>query len=260
MALLTALLLTTSRRSLLALPLVLALAPKSTTVVAFRPLHSLLRFSNQQNPRFLAPLTTNNAGNQSPTRSRFAVRMSSSSAATTTADTGNNTNDNVPWIPGSLTWHQTMLRVRDAHASVQFYRDVLGLTLVDTLDFPHYQFSLYFLTTWPADAEPYALIPGTSAAHDFLWNYSGVTLELTHNHGSEQSSSGIYHTGNQEKDGFGHIAVNVPDVYATSEKLLQLGIPFQKKPDEGRMKVRFWTWKSGFVGKRKHGVSYRRFL
>lgn len=143
-------------------------------------------------------------------------------------------------MPGNPTWHQTMLRVKDADASLRFYRDVLGMTLIDTLDFPQYKFSLYFLTTLPpADSQKYALTPGTQEAHDFLWSYPGVTLELTHNHGTESDPQFTgYHIGNEEKDGFGHIAVNVPDVYAASDKLLQLGIPFKKKPDEGRMKVR----------------------
>ena len=142
-------------------------------------------------------------------------------------------------MPGTPTWQQTMLRVKDAQASVQFYRDVLGMTLMDTFDFPQYQFSLYFLTTWPTTEETYTLTPGTPEAHEFLWTYPGVTLELTHNYGTEAQQEFAYHTGNQEKDGFGHIAVNVADVYATSEKLLQMGIPFQKKPDEGRMKVQY---------------------
>jgi lactoylglutathione lyase len=36
--------------------------------------------------------------------------------------------------------------------------------------------------------------------------------------------------------GFGHIAVNVDDVYQFCEKLERAGCQFKKKPDEGRMK------------------------
>jgi len=82
----------------------------------------------------------------------------------------------------------------------------------------------------------YDLKPGTQAAHDYLWSMEGVALELTHNHGTEKDESAKYHTGNQERDGFGHIAVNVDDVYATCEKLEKAGCTFKKKPDEGRMK------------------------
>eukprot|EP00960_Hanusia_phi_P018707 551822-Hanusia_phi.AAC.2 len=34
----------------------------------------------------------------------------------------------------------------------------------------------------------------------------GTTLELTHNYGTESDASFKYHPGNQEKDGFGHVA------------------------------------------------------
>jgi lactoylglutathione lyase len=75
------------------------------------------------------------------------------------------------------------------------------------MDFPQYKFSLYFLTSLPRDAPKYPHVPGTKEAHDYLWNYDGVTLELTHNHGTESDPDQSYHAGNQERDGFGHIAV-----------------------------------------------------
>lgn len=110
-------------------------------------------------------------------------------------------------IPGRPTWQQTMLRIKDPAASVKFYTEQLGFTLIDTLDFPQFKFSLYFLTTLPV-TETYDLKPGTAAAHDYLWNMEGTALELTHNHGTESDDSFKgYHAGNQEKDGFGHIAV-----------------------------------------------------
>jgi lactoylglutathione lyase len=129
-----------------------------------------------------------------------------------------------------------MLRIKDPEKSLAFYRDQLGMTLIDTMDFPQYKFSLYFLTTLPAGGEEYKLTPGTQEAHDYLWNMEGVALELTHNHGTETDGAQAYHAGNQEGDGFGHIAVNVDDVYATTDKLLAAGYAFKKKPDEGRMK------------------------
>jgi lactoylglutathione lyase len=101
-----------------------------------------------------------------------------------------------------------MIRIKDPVASLHFYTELLGMTLIDTFDFPQYGFSLYFLTTLPANADPYTLTPGTQQAHDFLWSMEGVALELTHNHGTESSeSTAQYHPGNQPGDGFGHIAV-----------------------------------------------------
>jgi hypothetical protein len=75
------------------------------------------------------------------------------------------------------------------------------------MDFPQYKFSLYFLTSLPQGTPKPPHIPGTKAAHEYLWNHEGVTLELTHNHGTESDPDQSYHAGNQERDGFGHIAV-----------------------------------------------------
>ena len=110
-------------------------------------------------------------------------------------------------IPGRPTWQQTMLRIKDPEKTLPFYTDLLGFTLVDKFDFPQWEFSLYFLTTLP-EGEKYELTPGTKEAHDYVWSMEGVTLELTHNYGTETDPefSG-YHAGNAEKDGFGHIAV-----------------------------------------------------
>jgi len=138
--------------------------------------------------------------------------------------------------PGSPSWQQTMLRIKDPAKSVKFYIENFGMTLIDTFNFPQWKFSLYFLTTLP-EGEDYKLTPGTQASHDYLWNYKGVTLELTHNHGTENDADFKgYYPGNQEKDGFGHIAFNVDDVYAATERLVAAGVDFKKKPDEGRMK------------------------
>ena len=133
---------------------------------------------------------------------------------------------------------QIAVNVADLKSAVRFYQDTLGMTLLDKFDFPQYKFSLYFLATLPA-GEAYQLTPGTQEAHDYLWTYPGVAVELTHNHGTESDRDFKgYHTGNEERDGFGHLAVNVEDVYATSDRLERAGVPFKKKPDEGRMKVR----------------------
>jgi len=137
-------------------------------------------------------------------------------------------------VPGRPTWQQTMLRIKDPKKSLPFYQDVLGMTLIDTLDFPQYKFSLYFLTSLP-EGEKYTLVPGTQEAHDYLWSMEGVALELTHNHGNETDDS-TYYAGNKEKDGFGHIAVNVDDGYKTCHEMEKVGRQFKKKPDEGRMK------------------------
>lgn len=144
----------------------------------------------------------------------------------------------VDFLPGKLpnwTWQQSMLRVKDPEASLKFYRDQLGLTLIDKLDFPQWNFSLYFLMSLPKNEE-YTLTPGTPEAHQYLWTTNGTTIELTHNHGTEKEDGAAYHPGNSEGDGFGHLAFAVDDVYAVCEELEAAGVKFKKKPDEGRMK------------------------
>jgi lactoylglutathione lyase len=79
--------------------------------------------------------------------------------------------------------------------------------------------------------------PGTPESEKYLWSFKGVTLELTHNHGSESDPEFKVNNGNVEPyRGFGHIAVMTPDVYAASAELEANGVRFQKRPDEGRMK------------------------
>mmetsp|Transcript_30646 Transcript_30646/g.35737 ORF Transcript_30646/g.35737 Transcript_30646/m.35737 type:complete len:333 (+) Transcript_30646:140-1138(+) len=138
-------------------------------------------------------------------------------------------------VLGRPTWQQTMLRIRNPEKSIPFYTDLMGMTLIDSLDFPQWDFKLFFLTTLP-EGETYKLTPGTQEAHDYMWSIEGTALELTYNYGTEKDDVKGYHPGNQEKDGFGHIAFNTDDVYAASEKLEAAGIQFKKKPDEGRMK------------------------
>jgi lactoylglutathione lyase len=137
--------------------------------------------------------------------------------------------------PPSSLISKTMLRVLNPEKSIEFYIKTLGFTLIDKTSFKDYKFDLYFLTTLPA-GQPYTLTPETTEAHKFLWNYPGVVLELTHNYDTTEA----YNPGNSliegNNDGFGHVAVNCIDVYASSEALEASGVPFKKRPDEGRMK------------------------
>ena len=122
-----------------------------------------------------------------------------------------------------------MIRVRDGRASLDFYQNKLGLTLVDQLKFDELGFSLYFLASMPGE---YTLTPGSAEAHEYLFSNKITTIELTVNHGDPQT----YHPGNKPGDGFGHLAVAVDDVYKASEELLEKGVSFKKLPNEGRMK------------------------
>ena len=129
--------------------------------------------------------------------------------------------------------NHTMLRIKDPAASLVFYRDLLGMTLVKRLDFPTGKFSLFFLGYVREEDGP---IPeGEAERIGFAFRQRGL-LELTHNWGSETDDSVSYHNGNVEPRGFGHIGISVPDVDAACVRFDEAGVEFVKRPDEGGMK------------------------
>jgi len=129
--------------------------------------------------------------------------------------------------------NQTMLRIKDPERSLPFYRDVLGMTLLDRYDFPPMKFSLYFMGYPDALDGP---VPA-DAAERAKWVFERkALLELTHNWGTETDTGFQYHNGNAEPRGFGHIGITVPDVYAACARFESLGVEFVKRPDDGTMK------------------------
>ena len=126
--------------------------------------------------------------------------------------------------------NQTMLRIKDPEASVAFYRDAMGMTLLDRYDFPALKFSLYFM------GYPQGPIPDDRAQRIEWVFQQPALLELTHNWGSEVDPALGYHNGNSEPRGFGHIGLSVPDVHAACAQFEALGVEFVKRPDEGAMK------------------------
>ena len=131
-------------------------------------------------------------------------------------------------------FNQTMLRIKDPARSLDFYSRVLGMRLVRKLDFPAMQFSLYFLA-YLSDEEA-ANVPADDAKRLTYTFGREAMLELTHNWGTEEQTDFAYHNGNDQPQGFGHIGVAVPDVYAACERFEKLGVEFVKKPDDGKMK------------------------
>ena len=131
-----------------------------------------------------------------------------------------------------FVFNHTMLRVKDAAASLDFYTRVLGYQLLDKRDFAEAKFSLYFLAYVPAGST----VPEDDAERRrWMAGIPGV-LELTHNHGTENESGAVYHDGNSDPRGFGHLCVSVPDIQAACKRFEDLGVSFQKRLDEGRMK------------------------
>lgn len=88
----------------------------------------------------------------------------------------------------------TMLRVGDLARSIAFYTEVLGMTLLRQQDYPDGRFTLAFVGY------------GDEADQ--------TVLELTHNWDTTS-----YEIGN----GFGHIALAVPDAYAACSEIKARG-------------------------------------
>ncbi|MBN0989187.1 lactoylglutathione lyase [Amphritea pacifica] len=95
----------------------------------------------------------------------------------------------------------TMLRVTDLQKSISFYTEILNMKLLRRKDFPDGKFTLAFLGYGPES--------------------DNTVLELTHNW--ETSS---YDMGNA----YGHIAIEVEDVYDACEKIKSLGGQIVREP------------------------------
>jgi lactoylglutathione lyase len=141
-------------------------------------------------------------------------------------------------IPGTTLGNprlqQTMLRIKDPKVSVPFYEKNFGMKLVHWIEFKQWKFTVYFLERQrEGQTSPECTMEKTSAECEaYLNNMDGCTLELTHNHGTENDDTFKVWNGNTGKDagkpgdslyaeepaarGFGHVAFNTDDVYAAT--------------------------------------------
>lgn len=131
------------------------------------------------------------------------------------------------------TFNHTMLRVKDPKASLVFYTGVLGMTLLTIKKFPEMEFDLYFLAK--LTPEERQNLPKEDDLAIYTFRQRGI-LELTHNYGTETKEGRIYHDGNEEPQGFGHICFSVPDLDAAVRWFDQNDVEFKKRPHEGKMK------------------------
>lgn len=88
----------------------------------------------------------------------------------------------------------TMLRVGDLQRSINFYTNVLGMTLLRTSENPEYKYSLAFVGYGPETEE--------------------AVIELTYNWGTDS-----YDLGNA----YGHIALSVDDAADSCERIRKNG-------------------------------------
>jgi lactoylglutathione lyase len=94
-----------------------------------------------------------------------------------------------------------MLRVGNLDRSIVFYTEVLGMTLLRTSENPAYKYTVAFV--------------------GYGDESSGAVLELTYNWGVETYDMGT---------AFGHIALEVDDVYAACDSIRQRGGVISREP------------------------------
>jgi lactoylglutathione lyase len=114
----------------------------------------------------------------------------------------------------NFSYLHTMLRVRDLEASVQFYTTLLGMKELRRTEVPAGEYTLVFVGY------------GDESAN--------TVLELTYNWGKDDYDLGT---------AFGHLALGVPDIYATCESLRAAGAKIAREPGP----VKFGTTVIAFI-------------
>eukprot|EP00005_Dracoamoeba_jomungandri_P006361 CAMPEP_0174261920 /NCGR_PEP_ID=MMETSP0439-20130205/12664_1 /TAXON_ID=0 /ORGANISM="Stereomyxa ramosa, Strain Chinc5" /LENGTH=306 /DNA_ID=CAMNT_0015346529 /DNA_START=22 /DNA_END=942 /DNA_ORIENTATION=- len=99
---------------------------------------------------------------------------------------------------------QTMLRVKDAKRSLDFYKNLLGMTVIGEKHFDAAAFSLFFLSS----RAPEGLTDDNGWA--VMKKMQNPVLELTYNHGSEEDDSFHYYAEDPQQ-AFSHLGVLVED-------------------------------------------------
>ncbi|MGH6948845.1 MAG: lactoylglutathione lyase [Kiloniellales bacterium] len=96
----------------------------------------------------------------------------------------------------------TMIRVKDLDRALDFYTRLLSMKMLRKKDYPSGEFTLAFV--------------GYGEETD------NAVIELTHNWGQKEP----YELGT----GFGHLAVGVPDINGTCERLKEAGVKIPRPP------------------------------
>ena len=97
----------------------------------------------------------------------------------------------------------TMLRVGDLNRAVRFYTDIMGMNLLRSTDRPEQKYSMAFVGYGRGNQDGHA------------------ELELTYNYGVDQYALGT---------AYGHIAIAVPDIAGTCERIRALGGTITREP------------------------------
>ncbi|MCM1512023.1 MAG: lactoylglutathione lyase [Oxalobacter formigenes] len=95
----------------------------------------------------------------------------------------------------------TMIRVGDLQRSINFYTDILGMTLLRMKDNPEFKYTLAYLGY------------GSNPDH--------AELELTWNYGVDHYEMGT---------AYGHIAIGTNDIYAMCDRIREKGGRLSREP------------------------------
>ena len=106
-----------------------------------------------------------------------------------------------------MRYLHTMIRVRDLPAALRFFCEGLGLQEIRRRDSEQGKYTLVFLGERPDDDTP--------------------QVELTYNWDQTEP-----YTGGRN---FGHLAYEVDDIYATCQRLTDMGYSISRPPRDGRM-------------------------
>ena len=109
-----------------------------------------------------------------------------------------------------MRYLHTMVRIRDVDASLRFYCEGLGLRETRRMENAQGRFTLIFLA---APDSPEAEIELT-----YNWPKDGAPAE---DYGSARN--------------FGHLAFRVDDIYATCQRLQDMGYTINRPPRDGHM-------------------------
>jgi len=129
--------------------------------------------------------------------------------------------------------NHTMIRVKDHEKSLAFYQDVMGMTLMRTNEQKAAGFTLFFLG-YPGSHG----VPKESDSPNGVNPLAGEEglLELTWNYGTEKEEGMVYHNGNDQPQGFGHICVSVDDLHEACKFMEGKNVNWKKRLTDGRMK------------------------
>ncbi|HEX7388707.1 MAG TPA: lactoylglutathione lyase [Acidiphilium sp.] len=117
-------------------------------------------------------------------------------------------------MSGEFKYLHTMIRVNDLDESVNFYTSMLGMKELRRTDVPEGKYTLVFV--------------------GYGDEKSNTVLELTYNYGTDRYDQG---------SAFGHLALGVPDIRATVEKLREGGVKIAREPGP----VKFGTTMIAFI-------------